>query len=521
MKPARRALAALVAAAAAAALARPAAAEPVDPVVIGWWSYFTPEGSQYQIPTNDPAHPISNYGDPNVYYYEPSGGHGLQDPTIPPAQAWQSILDFIFAHTDNATLSSSFTIDTSSDLQTLQYAYFGWALVLLYVPKDEYCDTYRIHIGSVDDGVQAMANAKILGYAKLGQQDVYIDMVEYQTNNLVLRPGINEVVLIHADQAKVQRYIHNVWIEHNGTQIPLAPKNILYGQVTDAASAKPIYRSTVTIAGGGAADTFLTGPFGYYFFDNLQNGAYSLTADAAGYKTGMASGTVAMGMGSTEVVRADLALAVGCSCPSGKVCGPSGGCLDACVLQGELEETCADPAATCVDHVCVKDPCDTLTCAPGFYCESAAGSRVGNCVELACSNVCCGKGQICSAGACVADRCAGGCPAGQTCSGGQCVDACSVITCAAPLVCRAGQCEDRCVADPASCAPPDAAVADAPSPVAGDGAPAPHAPGSETLSSGCGCRAGGAPRTPAIPGLALALAAAFARRRRRRATARG
>jgi hypothetical protein len=75
--------AALAAAAALAALAAPAAAEPPDPVVIGWWSYFTPEGAQYQVPTNDPAHPITMYGDPNVYFYEPSGGQGLQG-TAPP-----------------------------------------------------------------------------------------------------------------------------------------------------------------------------------------------------------------------------------------------------------------------------------------------------------------------------------------------------------------------------------------------------------------------------------------------------
>ena len=66
-----------------------AAAEPTSPVVIGWWSYFTPEGAAYQVPTTDPSHPVTSYGDPDTYFYEPSGGHGLQgDPaTYPPDQA--------------------------------------------------------------------------------------------------------------------------------------------------------------------------------------------------------------------------------------------------------------------------------------------------------------------------------------------------------------------------------------------------------------------------------------------------
>ncbi len=117
-----------------------ASAEPTDPVVIGWWSYFTPEGSMYQVPTTDPNHPVTMYGDPDTYYYEPSGGHGLQDMNIPADVAWQSIIDFTLANTNGATLSPDFTIDTSSDLNQFTQAYFGWAFVLLYVPKDKYCD---------------------------------------------------------------------------------------------------------------------------------------------------------------------------------------------------------------------------------------------------------------------------------------------------------------------------------------------------------------------------------------------
>src|SRR5262245_347393 len=116
--------------AAGVAMTAPAVAEPTEPVVIGWWSYFTPEGAQYQVPTQDPAHPIAFLGDPNVYWYEPSGGQGLKG-TQPAATAWQDILSWTFAHSANASLSPSFTIDTSSDVAGGKYAYFGWAVALL------------------------------------------------------------------------------------------------------------------------------------------------------------------------------------------------------------------------------------------------------------------------------------------------------------------------------------------------------------------------------------------------------
>lgn len=436
--------------------AGPVLAEPTEPVVVGWWSHF----SNQKVPTPSTAqHPIEMYGDPDVYYYEPSGGHGLQeDPNVlSKAQAWQNMIDFILASSNNVTLQPEFSINTSSDLSALTEAYFGWALVLLYVPKDKYCDNYRVHIGKVDDGVQAMVNAEIVGYDKLGEQDKYIDMVEYGSNppKLVLRPGINEVVLIHVDQAKVERYVTDVWIEHDGMKVPLAPKNVSFGRITDKATGAPLYEATTGITGNGMSDTFLTGPLGFYLFPGLADGDYQITAQRPKYKDGMGNVTVKLGQAATEVVRTDLALEPGCSCPNGTMCGPSGGCLKPCIPKGELSETCEDAGAVCVNGYCYQNPCDTLVCKPGFECKvqelGNPAVSYGICVEVACSNVCCAAGEVCSAGLCVANNCGMGCPQGQTCAGGACVDSCTVLTCASPLVCSGGQCVDPCVADPASC----------------------------------------------------------------------
>ena len=59
-----------------------ASAEPTDPVVIGWWSYF----DYTKVPTTtNPGHSVTSFGDPDTYYYEPSTGHGMQeDPNILP-----------------------------------------------------------------------------------------------------------------------------------------------------------------------------------------------------------------------------------------------------------------------------------------------------------------------------------------------------------------------------------------------------------------------------------------------------
>jgi len=501
-----------------------ARAEPTEPVVIGWWTFF--DDAKYDT-TSSSAHAVTAYGDPDTYYYEPSGGHGMQElPTVlPPATAWDKIVSWSLAKSSGVTLAPEFTIDTTSDLNMFTEARFGWAFLLLYVPKDKFCDDYRVHVGPVDDGVEVLANAKILGYQSLRfTGDDNVPLKEFGTGKLVLRPGINEVVIIHEDQQAVARNVKDVYITHNGTKIPLAPKSIVWGRVTDAATKAPIYLSKVSATGpGGLGGTFVTGPFGFYFFDKLADGAYTINAAAPKYKLGTATGTVKLGTASTEAVRVDLALSTGCECPAGKKCGPSGECLDPCISSGEFTKGCKNPGETCIPSldVCVKDPCDTLTCKPGFSCSK------GTCVEDACTNVCCGPTETCSGGKCVPNKCpSGGCLGGKICAGGECVDPCTTLDCVKPLTCKDGTCLDPCVLDPPSCVPDSGPIGDGG--FGSDSAPPGDAsigddsggigdnPDSEA-SGGCGCHASSGASTPlALLSAAGAIAVSLARRRRKR-----
>ena len=239
-------------------------------------------------------------------------------------------------------------------------------------------------------------------------------------------------------------------------KIPLAPTNISYGRILDSGTQAPIYQANVGITGSGVNDSFLTGPLGFYFFSGLTDGTYQLSANATAHQLGMASTMVASGTSSTQAVRTDLNLVGGCTCSSGKVCGPTGTCLDPCVLEGEFE-TCNDPTATCANGACVVNGCDTLTCAMGWSCDN------GKCVEDICQNVCCSTGQICLAGQCVTNNCGTGCLDGLTCIGGKCADPCFLVTCVDGLVCQAGNCVEKCKASPSSCmSTPDGGADDTP-----------------------------------------------------------
>lgn len=507
-----------------------ARAEPKDPVVIGWWSYFDPV--HYPTSTN-PAFKVTSNGDPNDFFYEPSGARGMKDSSLDPAVAWNTLVSFILGKASSAKLASTFTIDESSSVTVcFCEAQFGWALGLLYVPKDKYCDAYRLHVGNVDDGVELLVNGQIVGYKNIGQNGdaahEYLPLVD-ATGKSILRPGINEVVVIHADDQQVQRYVHDVWLEHSGVQIPLAPTDIVYGRVVDGSTPpKPIYPANVSLldAAGAVKDTFADGPLGFYFFAGLPEATYTLDATAAKFNEAKAPGTTLAG----QAVRVDLKMTPGCSCPSGTTCGSSGECLPPCIRVGEFGKGCTDPTQTCVSDVCVKNPCDTLTCAAGLHCEAGA------CVEDLCTNVCCGAGETCSKGLCVKNDCpAAGCAAGTVCLFGTCKDACdpAIVTCVGKLTCKAGKCVDPCVLDPESCKPDSGpgfdggldfdtgADIDASLPTdasGGGGDSGPSLGEAEKSSSSCGCEVpgstSGASGTGAIATVGLAIALLSRRRRR-------
>lgn len=435
-----------------------AAAEPTEPVVIGWWAYFDPVGTK-TASGGDPRYVIDHFGDEDTYYYEPSGGHGLrEDPALlPPDMAWRKIIDFTMAKSSGVTLSGTFTREESSDLNMFTETYFGWAFALLYVPKEQYCDGYLITLSAVDDGIEAMVNAKICGYASLGGAQT-INLTEHGTGKVVLRPGLNEVVVIHEDQAEVERYIRDFGVQHNGAPIPLAPKSIIVGRVNENGTTNPLNEAVVTLldATGNPLDAFTTGPLGFYFFSGLANGTYQVSASADGYITNMGSATVAMGAAATEVVTTDIGLAPGCTCPDGTPCATQIDCLGGCVKLEEFGETCAAEDEVCVQvdttsgrkGVCVSDLCDTLTCAKGFQCKDGA------CVEVACGNVCCSSGETCSAGLCVPNSCpAGGCLNGEMCAGGVCKKKCDLVTCVDGLTCTDGMCIEECEVFPERCRP--------------------------------------------------------------------
>jgi hypothetical protein len=247
-------------------------------------------------------------------------------------------------------------------------------------------------------------------------------------------------------------------------------------------------------------------------------------------------------------------------CPAGRKC-----VMDFCVVDPCYMETCAPlpngDLQVCVDNMGMPDcvrVCDNVTCNTGFVCYGPTGTCMpDNCLTFPER---CGPDELCQAGTCVADPCAGvTCPGEEYCYQGDCTASCGSTTCPPGMRCELGTCEtDPCggpcpfgmvcddatgVCEPDPCLGRNCPAGEVCDPQSGDcivdpcvGVTCPNddfcrlgtcydptsiqpdaagPPDLVTTGGGGGCATGGGAGAGA--GLGLALAALLARRRRARA----
>lgn len=118
---------------------------------------------------SDPAHPVESHGDQDLYWYEPSGAHGLID-SPDPAADFSTLRDHVIANAGSpVTVTGPFNFESGSTLATFQYATFTYVLCDFYLAPDDDPSLYTISAGSVDDGIEVLVNGSILGFLKLGE----------------------------------------------------------------------------------------------------------------------------------------------------------------------------------------------------------------------------------------------------------------------------------------------------------------------------------------------------------------
>lgn len=181
-----------------------------DPSSFATRWYVYDDGLAWET-TSSPTYVVDSHGDADLYWYEPSGAHGLVD-SVDPAADFVILSDYVRLYGAITDPVGPFSFESSSTLSTFQYANFTYVLCDFYLPSDADPSTYTISSGTVDDGIQVMVNGEILGRLALG------DSGEWVLDNAV--PGsMNTLVVILVDDSAANRYMRDLAFTHDGVMV--------------------------------------------------------------------------------------------------------------------------------------------------------------------------------------------------------------------------------------------------------------------------------------------------------------
>lgn len=183
-------------------------AEPWEGFSTGW--YIVEDDTPYAIGT-DAGYPITMHGDPNTFWYEPSGRHGMIA-TSDRAGDFLALHDYVVGRAGEPTpVTGPLTFRASSTIPCQSYASFNYILADFWVPADDDPSLYRVTTGAVDDGIEVIVNGEIVGYQPLGTASGDWGLGDH------LNPGdVNTLVVILADDCAVDKYVNDLAFWRDG-----------------------------------------------------------------------------------------------------------------------------------------------------------------------------------------------------------------------------------------------------------------------------------------------------------------
>jgi hypothetical protein len=169
--------------------------------------YLLDDGSVHETVSSS-SYVVDYHGDPDLYWYEPSGAHGLVGSGNPQAD-FGTMRDYVVQRGQRVSPSGPFTFRSASTLATFSEATFTYVMCDFDVPAGDDPSRYRVRLDNADDGIQLMVNGEIVGHAMLGEGPL-----EWVLTNL--RAGRNTMVVILVDDSQVDKYVNGLGFYRDG-----------------------------------------------------------------------------------------------------------------------------------------------------------------------------------------------------------------------------------------------------------------------------------------------------------------
>jgi hypothetical protein len=175
----------------------------------GWYVYD--DGVPYET-TSNPSYVVDHHGDTDLYWYEPSGAHGLVG-SSDPVTDFEIMRQYVLDHAGAPiTPHGPFSYDADSSLATFEWATFTYFMCDFYLDPHDDPALYEISSGTVDDGIQVMVNGAILGHLTLGQTG------SWPLDNAVAGQ-VNTLIIILVDDSAVDKYVNGLAFYRDGVMV--------------------------------------------------------------------------------------------------------------------------------------------------------------------------------------------------------------------------------------------------------------------------------------------------------------
>ena len=176
----------------------------------GW--YVLDDGIAYET-TSNINYQVTDHGDPDLYWYEPSGAHGLLGTT-------QSTADFALMRAyvlslvpEPIEVSGPFNFQEVSTLSTFEFATFTYFMCDFVVQPGIDVSRYAISGGDVDDGIQVMLNGEILGRRVLWEGPFSWPLEHAKPN------ALNTLIIILVDDSASSKMIQDFAFTLDGVMV--------------------------------------------------------------------------------------------------------------------------------------------------------------------------------------------------------------------------------------------------------------------------------------------------------------
>ena len=176
----------------------------------GW--YIFDDGIPYET-TSNPNYQVTYHGDPDLYWYEPSGAHGLINSSNSSAD-FAALRNYVLALAPEPVIvTEPLQFNQSSSLNTFEFATFTYIMCDFRVDANTAVSRYAISGGAVDDGIQIMLNGEILGRRVLNEGAFSWPLSTAKTS------GVNTLIIILVDDSASNKYVHDLAFTLDGEMV--------------------------------------------------------------------------------------------------------------------------------------------------------------------------------------------------------------------------------------------------------------------------------------------------------------